>query len=81
MAAELLFEQSNNEITVWSLKTLTNVCNNKFDCLVHEMLLIRELTPSLKGAASSIFTVPLSSKSHICIDGNVKIVGLLTIAL
>jgi len=22
-------------------------CMNKFDCLVHEMLLIRELTPSL----------------------------------
>ena len=27
-------------------------CMNKFDCLVHEMLLIRELTPSLKVSPS-----------------------------
>lgn len=29
-------------------------CNNKFDCLVHEMLLIRELTPSLNVQSDSI---------------------------
>ena len=26
------------------------LCINKFDCLVHEMLLIRELTPSLNAS-------------------------------
>ena len=29
-------------------------CRNKFDCLVHEMLLIRELTPSLNVQSDSI---------------------------
>ena len=29
-------------------------CHNKFDCLVHEMLLIRELTPSLNVQSDSI---------------------------
>ena len=29
-------------------------CMNKFDCLVHEMLLIRELTPSLNVQSDSI---------------------------
>ena len=29
-------------------------CNNKFDCLGHEMLLIRELTPSLNVQSDSI---------------------------
>ena len=29
-------------------------CRNKFDCLVHEMLLVRELTPSLNFQSDSI---------------------------
>ena len=29
-------------------------CNNKFDCLGHEMLLIRELPPSLNVQSDSI---------------------------
>ena len=29
-------------------------CNNKFDCLGHEMLLIRELSPSLNVQSDSI---------------------------
>ena len=42
---------------VWSRKikrAKNTTSNNKFDCLVHEMLLMRELTPSLTVQSGSI---------------------------
>ena len=35
--------------------SVLNKCNNKFDCLMHEMLLFRKLTPSLNVQSDSIW--------------------------
>ena len=51
-------------------------CRNKFNCLVHEMLLIRELTPSLNVQSDSIRAKLLMGDSALIIYVNLLILFL-----
>ena len=47
-------QHGNNRTKTYHLLKVLRKCNSKFDCLVHEMLYIKDIKPSLNTQADSI---------------------------